>query len=223
MKIEDTIGFTLPLKIVNLIQAFWHFSVKPTYSRFQPSVNLEIFSGKTSALLLLQGLNVAGSEFMHRHAASTFTVVGDSTETTLSCKEGCCLCMCAKAVVWEESQTLKAAKAATAVQRGNKEKSRKEEETLLAQNAQNIFSHQHFFLLLLLCNIQYKTLYCRQYLKSTFCWGKKTILLLSSKKELVCFWILEMLWKMDLRLIEQGFYSFFFGNFFLVRSMPKAI
>ena len=80
-------------------------------------MNLEIFSGKTSALLLLQGLNVAGSEFMHRHAdlASTFTVVGDSTETTLSCKEGCCLCMCAKAVVWEESQTLKAAKAAAAV------------------------------------------------------------------------------------------------------------
>ena len=78
----------------------------------------------------------------------------------------------------------------------------------LLKCSKHFFSLEFFLLLLLLCNIQYKTLYCRQYLKSTFCWGKITILLLSSKKELVCFWILEMLWMMDLRLVEQGFYSF---------------
>ena len=58
-------------------------------------MNLEIFSGKTSALLLLQGLNVAGSEFMHRHAelASTFTVVVDSRDYSAAKAAAACVCV----------------------------------------------------------------------------------------------------------------------------------
>ena len=142
------------------MQAFWLplCYIPFIFLNISARCELEIFSGKTSALLL-QGLNVAGSEFMHRHAelASTFTVV-DSTETTLSCKG--CLCMCAKAVVWEESQTLKAAKAGCCClerKQGKEQEGRGD----FAQILKTFSSHQHF-ILLLLCNIQ-NIIYCRHY------------------------------------------------------------